>query len=392
MTKSNIFYLSPILMILVLLGCETKQETSGVDLVLQQQPDVFFEQAVVGPQDDGTFVVATTQRIDPAGSTIQFPGRPTDLAIHPDQELLAVKNKNDLIFIDVPSNSIRQKLALGSGGHTFTGISWRVDGKKVWVTDTRGFLRSAALQEDGTFAWADEFLLPGPSEEDKNPYAGGLAIDEAKELVYVTLSRNNTLGVVNLVTGAIEAQIPVGIAPYTVLLYNNKAYVSNWGGRLPREDDVTGPSSGSRVVVDPETGIASTGTISVIDLSSHEVRHSIDVLLHPSGMALSPDGSRLYVANANSDAISVIDTEKDQVLKTLSSKPMPELPFGSMPNALAVSPDGQTLYVANGGNNLLATIDLATEEITGLIPTGWYPGQWSYLRMVIQLWWQIPRA
>ncbi|MCB0689048.1 MAG: hypothetical protein KDC53_21065, partial [Saprospiraceae bacterium] len=41
---------------------------------------------------------------------------------------------------------------------------------------------------------------------------------------------------------------------------------------------------------------------------------------------------------------------------------------------LAISPDGKILYVANGGNNLLATIDLDHDRITGLIPTGWYPG------------------
>ena len=217
-------------MILVLSGCETATETSALESASQLQPDIFFEQAVVGPQDDGTYVVATTQRIDPAGTTIQFPGRPTDLALNPDQTLLAIKNKNDLILMDVSTKSIRQKLPLSSGGHTFAGIAWSADGRKVWVTDTRNFLRSASLQEDGTFAWADEFLLPGPSDEDKNAYPGGLAIDDSQKLVYVTLSRNNTLAVVNLATGTIETQIPVGIAPYTVLLHNQKAYVSNWGG------------------------------------------------------------------------------------------------------------------------------------------------------------------
>lgn len=373
--KTSIFsYLCLYLFVLILLGCEKEKESSGLEAALQQQPDVFFEQAVVGPQDDGTYVVASMQRIDPAGTTIQFPGRPTDLALNPDQTILAVKNKNDLTFFDVSAKSIKQRLPLTSGGHTFAGICWSGDGKKVWTTDTEGFLRAASLLDDGTFAWADAFLLPGPGAEDKNPYAGGLAIDETQGLMYVTLSRNNTLGIVNLKNGATEVQIPVGIAPFTVLLHKNKAYVSNWGGRQPKEGDTTGPSSGSRVVVDPQTGVASTGTVSVIDLSSRQVIHTIEVLLHPSDMAVSPDGLYLYVANANSDAISVIDTEKDNVVKTLVTKPMPDLPFGSMPNALAVSPDGQTLYVANGGNNLLATLDLGSGKVTGLIPTGWYPG------------------
>ncbi|MCB0628603.1 MAG: alkaline phosphatase family protein [Saprospiraceae bacterium] len=375
MVKVFLFLMSSALMVLTFFGCKADQNAAGLETALELPEDVFFEQAVVGPQDDGTYVVATTQRIDPAGITIQFPGRPTDLALNPEQTLLAVKNKSDLVFIDVASRSTLQVLPLASGGHTFAGIGWSADGEKVWTTDTRGYLRSAARQSDGTFAWADEILLPGPGEDDKSDsYPGGLAIDDKSGLVYVTLSRNNTLGIINLKTGEIESQIPVGIAPYTVVLHENKAYVSNWGGRQPREGDMTGPSSGSRVVVDPETGIASTGTVSVIDLPSRSVTATIEVLLHPSGMILSPGGSRLFVANANSDAISVVNTETDKVVKTLSSKPMPDLPFGSMPNALAVTPDGRTLYVANGGNNLLAAIDLVREKVIGLIPTGWYPG------------------
>ena len=374
MIKSLPFHISSVLLILAFVGCETEQDRSASDTSLPEQTDVFFEQAVVGPQEDGTFVVATTQRVDPAGTTIEFPGRPTDLALNPEQTLLAVKNKSDLVIVDAGSRSIRQVLPLVAGGHTFTGIEWSADGQKIWTTDTRGYLRSAALQDDSTFSWADEFLLPGPDDDDKNPYPGGFAIDEAKGLVYVTLSRNNTLGILNLRSGAIESQIPVGIAPYTVLVHGNKAYVSNWGGRQPKEGDLTGPSSGSRVVVDPKTGIASSGTVSVIDLSSRLTTTTIEVLLHPSGLALSSDGSRLFVANANSDSLSVIDTETDRVVKTISTKPMPGLPFGSMPNALAVSPDGETLYVANGGNNLLAVIDLADDKVIGLIPTGWYPG------------------
>ena len=91
-------------------------------------------------------------------------------------------------------------------------------------------------------------------------------------------------------------------------------------------------------------------------------------------MALHPDGSKLYIANANSDLVSVINTQTDKVIKEIDPKPMAELPFGSAPNALAISPDGKTLYVANAGNNLIAAVDLITNKVKGLIPTGWYPG------------------
>ncbi len=361
------------LMLSIIFSCQTAKKDSYLAAALEKAPDAYFEKAFVGPQDDGTFIVATTQRIDPAGLNITFPGRPVDLTLNESETILAVKNNSNIVFINTDNQEIIQTLALPKGGNTFTGIAWE-NNEKVWTTDTRGRLRSATLKDD-QFAWADEILLPGPNEKDPNgAYPGGLAIDPKNQTLYVTLNRNNTLGVVNLETNEVTAQIPVGIAPYTVQLLDNKAYVTNWGGRRPEDGDVTGPTSNSEAVVDPETGIASSGTVSVINLDKLEVIKEIEVGLHPAGMVLSPDQSRLYVANANSDFVSVIDTQTDSPLQQLSTKPMEQLPLGSAPNAVAVSPDGKDLYVANGGNNALAVIDLTSGNIRGLIPTGWYPG------------------
>src|SRR5262249_2801226 len=65
-------------------------------------------------------------------------------------------------------------------------------------------------------------------------------------------------------------EIPVGVAPCGGALSpdGKTAYVSNWGGRRPRPGDATAYSSGTAVVVDPGTGVASTGTISVVDVAA----------------------------------------------------------------------------------------------------------------------------
>jgi YVTN family beta-propeller protein len=96
-------------------------------------------------------------------------------------------------------------------------------------------------------------------------------------------------------------------------------------------------------------------------------------------MVLSPSGDELYVTNANSDTVSVIDTATDTVTNTLhvghrdqGHEPV----LGSGPNAITVSRDGKTLYVANAGENAVAVVDLARradDVVRGLIPTGWYP-------------------
>ncbi|HQS04582.1 MAG TPA: bifunctional YncE family protein/alkaline phosphatase family protein, partial [Daejeonella sp.] len=355
-------------------GCGVNNKEWDFNTLFENSKDKFKNNSVVGAQEDNTRIVATSQIIDPAGETISFPGRPVDLALNNSGSVLAVKNNTSIVFMSAEKHTVMQTLKLPAGGHSFNGITWSSDDQKVWTTDSRGYLRSAKLIS-GSYAWDDAILLPGPTPGDKSgPYPGGLTIDDQKGYAYVALSRNNALAIVNLKTKQLELQIRVGISPYSVLMHENIAYVSNWGGRQPISGDKTGPSGGSNVVVDPKTGIASSGTVSVLDLNTKKVIKEIEVHLHPSGMSYSPDKTKLYVANANSDLISVIDTRTNSVIKDLSSKPMADLPFGSAPNAVAVSPDGKTLFAANGGNNHIAVIDLSSGKVKGLIPSGWYPG------------------
>lgn len=122
------------------------------------------------------------------------------------------------------------------------------------------------------------------------------------------------------------------------------------------------------------TGIANNGTVSVIDLKLGKEIKSIEVGLHPNAMVFSPNKRFLYVACANSDLISVIDTKLEKVIEQISVRMEKDLPFGSAPNALAISKDGSKLYVANGTDNAICVINLYDNSIIGYIPTGWYPG------------------
>jgi YVTN family beta-propeller protein len=353
-----------VFLMLIFLGCTSLNHKNLTEL-----PDIFPEETTTGLQDNGTYVVSTSQIIDPAGETVIFPGRITDLSTNDDETIIAVKNMRDVVFFNINSRSIFQTLKLPGGGNSFNGICW--DGNKVWMTDNRGFLRSAVMNQNGQFEWKDQIFFPGPDKQ--GSYPGGFSIDSKRGIIYVALNRNNSVGIVNLLTGVLENEIPVGTAPYSVVLRNDKAYITNWGGRRPTSEDMVHNSSGSPVVIDKETGIASSGTVSVLDLSANKTIKEINVGLHPCGMTFSPDSTLLYVANANSDLITVIDARTDEVIKEISSKPMDELPFGSAPNDLVVSPDGKTLFVANGGDNLIAVYDLEEDRLKGLIPVGWYP-------------------
>ena len=328
----------------------------------------------VGELPDGSILVPSNQLLRPSGFQIYLPGRPVDLALTKDEKYLIVKNRTDLDLIRISDRTIIQSLPYVRSGASFTGLTLSPDGQRIYVTSASDRILIAEFDENRVMQWKDPVLLPGP-ETGGSAAPGDLCFSEKGDRIYVTLSRNNTLAVLNQ-TGKVITQIPVGIAPYSVVMASSsKAYVSNLGGRRPVEGETIYNTSGSRVLVDPETGIANNGSVSVIDLVSNVQVKNIETGLHPGSMVLSPDRKILYVACANSDIISVISTETDEVIGKISVHIDANRKFGSSPNDLAISPDGRYLYVANGTDNAICVIETGlSSKVSGLIPTGWYPG------------------
>ena len=328
----------------------------------------------VGVQPDSSILVPSNQLLRPAGLQVYLPGRPVDLALTADGKFLLVKNKSDLNLIRLSDRTIMQTLPFGKGGASFTGICLAPDGRKVYLTDAMNSIRVAEIGKNNIMQWNEPLMLPEP-DSGGYPVPGGLTLNEKGDKIFVSLSRNNSLGVVSLPDKKVS-EIPVGIAPFDVLCASEtKAYVTNWGGRRPVAGETTYNTSGSQVLVDPLTGIANNGSVSVVDLQRNKEIKNITVGLHPSSMALSPDGGRLYVACANSDFISVIDTHSDEVTDSISVHKKEGMLFGSSPNDLTISPDGKYLYVANGTENAICVIALGSPSvILGYIPSGWYPG------------------
>jgi YVTN family beta-propeller protein len=368
----------------------------------------------VGRQLDGRIVVPTNQVLRPAGQRLTFPGRPVDLALTADGRTLVVKNMHSLVFIDVAAARITQTLELpwkkpfdaarlgkarpkGSSGAKdpgarpgFSVVGLRVYRGRIYASGSYAQIWVAAKGADGRYGW-DKPLRLAPPKVGGPANPAGLAVGPANQL-WATATRGNCVQVLDLDRGQVKQVIPVGVVPYMVILPQpDRAYVSNWGGDPPRPGQPQARSSGTPVHINPATGVANRGTVSVlakVNGAWQQVR-TIPVGLHPCGMVASRTGKFVYVANANSDSVSVIETKTDSVVETISTRPACRLPFGSGANALALSPDGGTLYVANGTNNCLAVVRLgagaaepvagggprpAKSYVAGLIPTDWYPG------------------
>ena len=91
--------------------------------------------------------------------------------------------------------------------------------------------------------------------------------------------------------------------------------------------------------------------------------------LHPSGLAATPDGRLVCVANANSDTVSVIDAAAQTKSSKRSAPGRTKNFFSAARQRLGVSADGRTLYVANGANNAVAVVRWSRREpLVGLLP------------------------
>ncbi len=87
--------------------------------------------------------------------------------------------------------------------------------------------------------------------------------------------------------------------------------------------------------------------------------------------------TRVIVTNGNNDSISIIDTEQDSVVADLWLQLDERLGNlrGHIPFGIALSPDGGRLYIAESGINAVAVVDLERLEVLGHIPVGWFPSK-----------------
>ena len=106
-----------------------------------------------------------------------------------------------------------------------------------------------------------------------------------------------------------------------------------------------------------------SGKIIVWDTKCQQIVKEVPVSTHPISLVF--DGRKLYVANMDSDKISVINTESD------NSKPFVthtiNLPAGSSPRYITVS--GQKIIIASLGSNNLLVKDTSNNS-TSEIPIG----------------------
>ncbi len=190
--------------------------------------------------------------------------------------------------------------------------------------------------------------------------------------------------------GAVKDQTAVawlGTSPDGALLYalNNSDQqlyiIDTHGGRAVARLRIGDHPMSARLSKDGKTlfvanlGSANVAIVDVSEPSRPAIAATLATDPHPNDVALTGDG-RLFVSCGNTNNVIVFDVKTRQRLEVISTALGPKAPAGSTPNALALSPDGERLYVANADNNSVSVIDIedrGKSRPLGFLPTGWYP-------------------
>ncbi len=341
-------------------------------------------------------VVSDDQIINPIGDRLltQF-GKFMGSTVSPDGRFLAATSADKSVVLQIfdlsaykliwtvgTAPGVNQSLSDGTVGQE--GPTYSPDGKFLWLPEQDAVTRFP-VNPDGTLGAPTRFPLPRVGSHlagnNRSPVANSALVGQMTyspdgSTLYAALNGQNTVVALDPSTGTVEHTWHVGIAPRELAFAGGKLYVSNEGGRQARPGDTTMDSYGTQVPANGYLGTSTTGTVSVIDPANPSAAvGSIAVGLHPTAMYV--DGNALFVANTNSDTVSVIDTATDQVEQTIETRPWPESSVGYEPDGIAMTKDGH-LLVTLGRANAVAVYryDGAPKDpvsYIGLLPTDYYP-------------------
>jgi YVTN family beta-propeller protein/autotransporter-associated beta strand protein len=248
-----------------------------------------------------------------------------------------------------------------------------VSGGSIRVAATTRPTATRAALLGGAWLGALAMLAPDAAQAQQGPF------------VYVPNNGDvpGSVSVIDTPTNTVApTAIPVGLSPVAAAVRGDESlvYVTNQGGSntvsvintatntvvatipvgiVPQLLAVT--PDGTRVYV-PNQG---SDTVSVINTATNTVVATIAAGSQPVTAGVTPDGARVYVTNINANMVSVINTATNTVVATIN--------VGSGPTGVTVTPDGTRAYVTNAGSNTVSVINTATNAVVATVPVGSLP-------------------
>ncbi len=335
-----------------------------------------------GQRPDGSVLLPNQWSLRPAGRQIPVFDFPISMAVHPSGRYAAVLHagysQHEIAVLDVKAERVASRRRLNE---TFYGIAFSSDGNKVFCSGAGAEVIHVFTFESGSLIDPRNISIR-PVKERGIP--AGLALSRSGRELFVANVWGQSVSRVTL--GVVEnvIDLPLGIAaPNPRISPSSNADLAAANKRAEAAMDVTSTNAPFPFACQLDekrerlyVSLWGQAAVEVIDLRSFQAVARWAVQEHPNEMLLNKSGKLLYVANANRNTVTVLDTATGRTIETLIASMNPADFPGSTPNSLALSRDEKMLFVANACNNTVAVFDVTRagrSRSLGFIPVGWYP-------------------
>jgi YVTN family beta-propeller protein len=297
----------------------------------------------------GQVLLPNGWKLSPAGSSLPLGDLPLNMQLSASGRLMAVTNNGQSTqSIQLIDPKTQKQLDERIIKKAWYGLAFSRDEKTLYASGGNDNLIMAYHIAGNKIGDADTIKLGLPWPKNKI-CTTGIAVNKSNTRLYTVTKEDSALYVIDPANRSIIKRIKLAAEAYSCVLSPDEKtlYISIWGG-----EEVSCYNTVS-------------GTISSIKTGNH-----------PNELLLNKKGTLLFVANANDNSVSVINTVTRKTIEVMSTSLYPTKLTGSTTNGLALSPNEKILYIANADNNCLAVFDVSkpgNSQSMGFIPVGWYP-------------------
>ncbi|MWA01761.1 beta-propeller fold lactonase family protein [Actinomadura sp. LD22] len=282
---------------------------------------------------------------------------------------VALAGSGRVARVDVASHTVTSTAIRADAAE---GVAVTPDGRKVYVAATAHY---QVIAVDAATLRATPIVVGA------HPQDVAVSPDGARAYTAVTggdtgPGGSSTVAVIDTRTDTVARRIDVGAAPRRVAFApdGKEAYVTTAGGltvidtakgevagKVPGIPDAQGVAvspDGSRVyATQPDADL-----LYVVDAARRTVTREVKAGAEPWAVTATPDGRKVYVADMNSDSAGVYDAA--------GRRHLADVPVGRLPASIAVTPDGSEVWVGNDMTGTVSVIDTSSDEVVTTIRGG----------------------
>jgi len=236
-------------------------------------------------------------QLTPVGKLLPLGDLPLNIAVAPSEKIAAVTNNGQstqsIELIDLDRQVVLDSIEIRK---SWLGLTFSSDGKYLYASGGNDNIILKYSVANNRLVIADTVKIGKPWPVKIS--VAGIALDNSKNRLYAVTKENNSLYVIDLLSKKVESQHPLGGEGYTCLLSPDRKilYISCWG----------------------------CDKVLLFDTDQQKITGSVPVGDNPNDMCITKNGKYLFVANANDNSVSVIDTKQMKQVETLNSALFPD--------------------------------------------------------------------